>query len=105
MDEIVESSKKELYLATVASIGENGLTLIIDGSEEASTKEYKANIAERYAEGDRVIICKISGTYVVLCAIGVPASRYPIPSGGLNTYVLKKHSAADYDVYWDRDRT
>ena len=54
-------------MATVAGLGENGLSLRFDGSMTDSNKQYKR--LESYAApatGDRVYIQKISGTYIVL---------------------------------------
>ena len=73
LDEFVQESKKptcEIVLATVAEIGTNGLKLKIDGNDEAGDKEYKKNTSVTFSVGDRVLALKMSGTYVVICAIG-----------------------------------
>lgn len=65
----------EFYLATVTSgnMGE-GLTIKIDGQETGSTKKYKILLTGREPPrpGDRVLVMKISGSYIVLGKIGAP---------------------------------
>ena len=72
-DEISAGSRStDLFLATVANVNSSGVTLILDGESEASTKRYKY-MTSGYAEpaaGDRVVVMKMSGTYVVLGRIG-----------------------------------
>ena len=57
-----------LQLATVAGVYEDGLALIPDAQAAATQKHYKY-LASAYpapAVGDRVVVMKMSGTYVVL---------------------------------------
>ena len=57
-----------LYIATVASYNSStGATLIFDGQTSATTKRYKrlAN-GMTPAANDRVLVAKISGSYVIL---------------------------------------
>ncbi len=72
-DEILAGSRNaDLFLATVANVNSSGLTLILDGESEASTKRYKY-MTSGYADpaaGDRVVVIKMSGTFVVLGRIG-----------------------------------
>ena len=72
-DEISASSRNaDLFLATVANVNSSGLTLIMDGELEATTKRYKY-MTSGYADpaaGDRVVVMKMSGTFVVLGRIG-----------------------------------
>lgn len=72
-DEIIAGSRNaDLFLATVANVNSSGLTLILDGESEASTKRYKY-MTSGYADpaaGDRVVVMKMSGTFVVLGRIG-----------------------------------
>ena len=100
MDEHIEEKQEEIVLATIASVGQNGVTIIIDGNEEAGEKEYKVNSGQKFAAGDRVKILKDSGTYLVEYVIGSPMSRYPIPSGGTDGQVLVKDGATNYKVKW-----
>lgn len=65
-----------LQLAIVAGIYEDGLSLIPDAQAEPTQKHYKY-LTSAYpapAVGDRVVIMKMSGTYVVMGALGVSAS-------------------------------
>lgn len=57
-----------LYLATIANYNSStGATLTFDGQTSATTKRYKhvAN-GTTLSAGDRVLVAKISGTYVIL---------------------------------------
>ena len=55
-----------LYLATVGSYTTAGATLIFDGQTTATTKRYKRLASYTPAAGDRVLVAKISGSYVIL---------------------------------------
>lgn len=90
----------EIELATVVSVGTNGVTLIIDGNEEAGAKEYRVNIGQQLKPGDRVKVSRISGSYLVDYVIGSPMARYPIPAGGTDGQVLTKDGTSDYSVKW-----
>lgn len=74
MDELIldlpmgdSSSVSTLILATVGSVSSSGITLRFSGQSEASEKKYKRLMTGQtlYA-GDRVLVVKLSGTYVVL---------------------------------------
>lgn len=58
------------FLATVAGVYSDGVTLRIDGSE--TKKHYLANASQSFSVGDRVKVAKISGTYIVEYKIGKP---------------------------------
>ena len=87
-------------LATVVSVGTTGVRLLIDGNEEAGEKEYRVNAAQLLMAGDRVKICRISGSYVVEYVLGDPMARHAIPPGGTDGQVLVKDGAGDYTVKW-----
>lgn len=58
----------EFFLATVGTLTTDGVTLTFDGETSPSTKRYKCLLSGRgspYA-GQRVVVMKQSGTYVVL---------------------------------------
>lgn len=65
---------EDQHFATVAGVYSDGLTLKFDGAAAASSKRYKCNTFFKFAVGDRVFIMKDSGTYVVICKIGAPAT-------------------------------
>ena len=65
---------EDQHFATVAGVYSDGLTLKFDGAAAASSKRYKCNTFFKFAVGDRVFIMKDSGTYVVICKIGDPAT-------------------------------
>ena len=62
-----EAQPVELRLATVANYNStNGSTLIFDGETEATTKRYKRLYSYSGASNHRVLVAKISGTYIIL---------------------------------------
>lgn len=100
-------SPPEFSLATVASVGTNGIRLIFDGQSQASQKEYKCNTQVTFSAGDRVKIFKDSGTYIVEYPVGAPGSgggggggEGQLPAGGTAGQVLAKTSGTDYAVGW-----
>ena len=82
-----ETARSELLLATVSTIHEGGtVSLILDGMSAATQKTYKT-LASAWplAAGDRVVVMKQSGTFVVLGPIGSGGSSsdvLPIENGG-----------------------
>lgn len=57
----------ELILATVGSASASGVTLVLPGQTTATQKTYKMIITgESLAADDRVLVAKISGSYVVI---------------------------------------
>lgn len=62
----IEKAPSQLYLATVASTNSSGVTLIFDGAANATTKRYKRLSSYSPTANDRVLVAKMSGTYVVL---------------------------------------
>lgn len=97
---IPEEKQESIILATIAEIGATGVKIVVDGDEEAGDKEYRVNCMQKFSVGDRVKICKNSGTYLVEYKIGSPMSAYPIPSGGSDGQVLTKDGVSDYSVKW-----
>lgn len=72
---MTESQTTEQAAAELATVGakyEDGLSLIFDGQTQASAKHYKCNTAITFSAGDRVKICRMSGTYVVEYVVGNP---------------------------------
>lgn len=108
MDEITltpaakENEPQEAVFATVAGVYSDGLSLLFDGAEEASQKHYLCNTAAFFSAGDRVKLCRDSGTIVVEYPIGQPRSveTHGIPPGGTSGQVLAKNNAADYNAGW-----
>lgn len=61
------SSNPTLLLATIGSVSSSGITLKFAGQSEANQKLYKRLITgQALYSGDRVLVVKMSGTYVVL---------------------------------------
>lgn len=94
----------DFQFATVASVETDGVTLLFDGEESAGAKVYKTAAGVVLAPGDRVKVCRDSGTVVVEYAIGTPgrspAEVHGIPAGGTTKQTLTKSSDADYDANW-----
>ena len=108
MDFLIPEEKPkapEFQFATVATVESNGVTLLFDGESVAGAKIYKCAAGVVLHAGDRVKVCRDSGTVVVEYAIGVPGSSpaevHGIPSGGTTKQVLTKSSDADYAAGWD----
>lgn len=59
----------EFYLATVTAWNDSGAKIRLDGQDSAMTKAYKA-ICNPVEVGARVVVMKMSGTYVVLGKLG-----------------------------------
>lgn len=64
-----ESDPVTQNFAIIGAIYTDGVSLIFDGTESATSKHYKVNTSESFAAGDRVKIFKYSGTYIVECVI------------------------------------
>lgn len=72
------ASVPEIYLGTVYGWNASGGILIkFDGQTEPTTKRYKMlNVSHAPKAGDRVLVLKLSGTYIVLGDIALPQPYY-----------------------------
>lgn len=59
-------------LATVDYVGSSGLQLIFDGETYGDGKYYLCNNGIKYQSGDRVLVQKVGGSYIVVCRVGRP---------------------------------
>lgn len=110
IDSVYTSSQEEqspeeqpiVQLATIAGIVDDGLTLLLDGSEEPSEKRYKCNAAIDFAAGQRVAVLELSGSKVVMFPVGLPGTLAPhgVPPGGTQGQFLKKSANDDYKLTW-----
>lgn len=106
MDFLISDEKPkapDFQFATVATVESTGVTLLFDGESEAGAKIYKTAAGVVLSAGDRVKVCRDSGTVVVEYAIGTPGSPadvHGIPSGGTAGHVLTKSSGTDYAAEW-----
>lgn len=69
MDNTAGRSKTscELLLATIGDYNATtGSTLVFDGESSPTTKRYKRLSGTTYSAGQRVLVAKITGTYVIL---------------------------------------
>jgi hypothetical protein len=86
-----ESEPADQNFATIGEVFEDGVSLIFDGTEAASTKHYKVNTAIVFKADDRVRIIKDSGTYIVEYAIGAPLmASYADDAGNVTTSINSK---------------
>lgn len=94
--------QQPFQLATVASVEADGLTLTLDGTEEPTEKRYKCNTAVQFSAGQRVAVLELSGSKVVMFAVGNPGAdaASSIPPGGSTGQVLIKASDEDYSLKW-----
>lgn len=67
--EIMPEEPPEQTVATIASIGTSGIVL------DFGEKEYSCNQGIKFSVGQRVLVEKRSGTYVVVCPIGAPITE------------------------------
>ena len=57
----------EFYLATVISYSASaGVKIRLDGQDEEMAKTYKRLYGTSYTAGQRVLVIKLSGSYIVL---------------------------------------
>lgn len=101
-EETKPEEQQPFQLATVATVEADGLTLTLDGTEEPTEKRYKCNTAVKFTAGQRVVVLELSGSKVVMFAVGTPGADAAagIPSGGSTGQVLMKASGEDYALKW-----
>lgn len=91
MDEFITPKatiETEFFLATVAEVDdEDGISIIPEGQTSATEKKYKMLINGGFTPeaGDRVVVLKQSGTFVILGKIGYPEDN---TGGGGVTYPI-----------------
>lgn len=67
MDDQKNNNTAEFFLATVVSYNSStGIKIRLDGQEEAMAKSYKRLYGTTYAANQRVLVIKLSGTYIVM---------------------------------------
>ena len=81
-------------LATVMGKGVRGLILQFDGEDAPREKQFKCNPMYQYVYGERVLVRKISGTYIV---------ENPIGSVNLYRTVSFQYDKQDGTVSWGDD--
>ncbi len=82
MNGIIESYQQEkaleqpgpgaARLAVVDYVGSSGLQLIFEGEDTSDGKYYLCNNGIKYQVGDRVLVQKVGGSYIVVCRVGRP---------------------------------
>ena len=68
--EAQESAGSGWALATVGSVSSDGVTLIFPGETASGGKKYKRNLDVTFSAGQRVLLARVAGTYVVVCRVG-----------------------------------
>lgn len=71
-----QNEVQDASFAKIASIYDDGVTLIFDGMNEPTKKRYQTNSFVVFKAGDRVRIIKDSGTYVVEYPVGAPRKSF-----------------------------
>lgn len=79
MDELIFSGEltsttedMPFLMATISDVGSDGFTLSINGGLSSLKKKYsRLQTGDQLSKGDRVLVVKISGTYVILGKIGI----------------------------------
>lgn len=61
-------------LAEVLAVWSDGLEILMEGDSESDDKHYLCNDSIKYQPGDRVLVQKVGGSYIVVCRIGAPKS-------------------------------
>lgn len=111
-------------LATVDYVGSSGLQLVFDGEQQSDGKYYLCNNGIKYQNGDRVLVQKVGGSYIVVCRVGRPDALIIVDRaelarrtqridniagdiGDLELYLsnrgtLQVHCVADSDAYWTK---
>ena len=69
---IAEASKKHFF-ATVTSVTSTGIGISVDG-DNSGVKKYTCNQNVKFLVGDRVLVAKESGTYIIICKVGSPST-------------------------------
>lgn len=87
--EISDENLPENFLATVGAVYDDGLSLILEGQAEATTKHYRCNTSVKFAAGDRVKVARISGSYVVEYVVGPPGSGGGGGTSGYQDRIIK----------------
>lgn len=71
-----EQETKSNIFAEVSRVEDGGVALKIDG-EEGTAKVYTCNKDTRFNIGDKVLVVKESGTYIVVCRVGKKSGLQP----------------------------
>lgn len=110
MDEFISTENNgqaEFYLATMTSGTMNeGISFTIDGQSSPTSKKYKMLLTgkEPPRTGDRILVMKISGTYIVLGKIGMPGYWWkfaPITTSDYTIQILADKIDYIYQMFAD----
>lgn len=93
--EIQEAPEASALIASIISIDQSGVGLRFDGSTANSSKSYPRNTGVVLTVGQRVIVQKINGEFVVMAPVGAQQDANVVSKADLNSYALK----TDLDAY------
>ena len=92
-----DKSGTSLILATIGSVTSAGATLTLDGSASTTTKRYKHVLTgEALAAGDRVLVARMSGTFLIIGKIGLTGGSGGDSDSGWTDLTVES-SFATYD--------
>lgn len=87
--EIQEAPETDVLIGTITSVGQNGVRVQFDGSSAAASKDYPRNTGLVLAIGQRVILQKINGEFVVMAPVGTEQDSNVVAKSDLNDYATK----------------
>lgn len=87
--EIQEAPETTALIASIISIDQNGVGLRFDGSTANSSKSYPRNTGVVLTVGQRVIVQKINGEFVVMAPVGAEQDANVVSKADLNDYATK----------------
>lgn len=94
-EELKETPETSALIATIVSVGQNGVGLRFDGSSADAAKNYPRNTGLVLAVGQRVVVQKINGEFVVMAPVGPVQDTNVVSKSDLGSYALK----TDLDEY------
>lgn len=102
--EIQEAPEASALIASIISIDQNGVGLRFDGSTADSSKSYPRNTGVVLSVGQRVIVQKINGEFVVMAPVGAAQDANVVSKADLNDYATKAElseyaKTTDLDAY------
>lgn len=89
-------------LATVKSVGVSGLSVQFDGETSYDQVQYVCNTGQVFKSGDRVLVQKVGGSYVIVCSIGKPITGIDADTAYVAVRA-KNHAAGKGDIEFYKD--
>lgn len=89
-------------LATVRYVGGDGLSVQFDGETSYDQVQYVCNTGQVFKSGDRVLVQKVGGSYVIVCAIGEPTREITAYTANVANQV-QNHAAGKANIEFYKD--